>query len=46
MFWPLKELLHTYTHTLPCIPVEFWAIYSDSTHFLYQMGSNIDDTTI
>ena len=45
-FWPLKGLLHTYTHILPCIPVEFQAIYSVSTHLLYQMGSNIDNKAI
>ena len=46
MFWPLKELLHTYSHTLPSIPVEFEAIYSVSTHFQWKMGSNINDKAI
>ena len=42
-FWPLKELLHTYTHTHSCIPSKFWWVYRVPFHFLYQMGSNTDN---
>ena len=42
-FWPLKGLLHTYTHTLPCIPGEFQVFYRVLDPFGYQMGRNIDN---
>ena len=43
MFWPLKELFHTYTHTLPCIPGEFQVLYRVLDPFGYQMDRNIDN---
>ena len=45
-FWPLKELFHTYTHTLPCIPGKFQVFYRVLDPFGYQMDLNIDDIAI
>ena len=45
-FWPLKGLLHTYTHTLPCIPGEFQVFYRVLDPFGYQMDPNIDDIAV
>ena len=42
-FWPLKGLLHTYTHTLPYIPGKFQVFYRVLDPFGYQMGRNIDN---
>ena len=45
-FWPLKGLLHTYTHTLPCNPGEFQVFYRVLDPFGYQMDPNIDDIAV
>ena len=45
-FWPLKELFHTHTHTLSCIPGKFPVFYRVLDPFGYQMDPNIDDIAI
>ena len=45
-FWPLKGLLHTYTHTLPCIPGKFQVFYRVLDTFGYLMDPNIDDIAV
>ena len=42
-FLPLKGLLQTYTHTLPCIPGEFQVFCRVLDPCGYQMDRNIDN---